>query len=417
MTNAAKLPYPLFDADNHLYETQDSLTQFLPKEYKNAIQYVQFNGRTKIAIRGQISDFIPNPTFEVVARPGAMEDYFKYGNPDGKSRREIFGEPMRAIPAFREPGPRLELMNELGVDRSLMFPTLASLIEERMRDDPALIHVVVHALNQWLHEAWGFNYQNRIFTVPVISLPIVEKAIDELDWVVKRGARVVLIRPAPVPGYGGPRSFALPEFDPFWQRCVEHDVLVAMHTSDSGYARYNGEWNGDGKEMLPMKTDAFGMYAQWRPGSGRGRLLGYPRRPVPLSHPESFGDRKRCTLAVPVAGQPRRRLQEGAGGLRRQPDRGDQEPHPPQPVLRGGRQRADRSGRRRAECCSVRTSPTPRASRSQRISPTRSATFRSASRPRSWAAIFLAWSRCDRLLDPRRRTHAARSGPPRRRTA
>ena len=121
MYKRQKLPYPLFDADNHLYETQDSLTQFLPKQYKGAIQYVQVNGRTKIAIRGQISDYIPNPTFDVVARPGAMEDYFKYGNPDGKSRREIFGEPMRALPAFREPAPRLELMNELGVDRSLML--------------------------------------------------------------------------------------------------------------------------------------------------------------------------------------------------------------------------------------------------------------------------------------------------------
>ena len=117
----AELTYPLFDADNHLYETEDSLTKYLPKQYKGAIQYVQVNGRTKIAIRGVISDYIPNPTFEVVARPGAMEEYFKNGNPEGKSRREIFGEPMRAIPAFREPGPRLELMNELGVERSLMF--------------------------------------------------------------------------------------------------------------------------------------------------------------------------------------------------------------------------------------------------------------------------------------------------------
>jgi predicted TIM-barrel fold metal-dependent hydrolase len=259
------LSYPLFDADNHLYETEESLTKYLPKQHKDAIQYVQVNGRTKIAIRGQISDYIPNPTFEVVARPGAMEDYFKHGNPDGKSRREIFGEPMRAIPAFREPGPRLELMNELGVDRSLMFPTLASLVEERMRDDPALIHIVVHALNEWLHDVWGFRYQDRIFTVPVVSLPIVEKAIEELDWVVERGARAILVRPAPVPGYRGPRSFALPEFDPFWQRCVEHDVLVAMHSSDSGYARYNAEWDGGDKEMLPFQTNAFAMVNEWRP--------------------------------------------------------------------------------------------------------------------------------------------------------
>ena len=103
-----ELPYPLFDADNHLYETQEAFTKFLPKRYASAIQYVQLGGRTKIAIRGQISDYIPNPTFEVVARPGAMEEYFKSGNPEGKTRREIFGEPMRSIPAFREPAPRLE---------------------------------------------------------------------------------------------------------------------------------------------------------------------------------------------------------------------------------------------------------------------------------------------------------------------
>jgi hypothetical protein len=108
-------PYPLFDADNHLYETQDAMTRYLPREYQGAIQYVQVNGRTKIAIRGQISEYIPNPTFEVVPRPGAMEEYFRVGNPEGKSRREIFGEPMRSIPAFREPGPRLELMEELGI--------------------------------------------------------------------------------------------------------------------------------------------------------------------------------------------------------------------------------------------------------------------------------------------------------------
>jgi predicted TIM-barrel fold metal-dependent hydrolase len=259
------LPYPLFDADNHLYETQDAFTRYLPKEYASAIQYVQINGRTKIAIRGQISEYIPNPTFEVVARPGAMEEYFATGNPEGKSRREIFGEPMRSIPAFREPAPRLELMDELLIQRTLMFPTLASLLEERMRDDPELIHVVVHALNQWLDEVWSFNYKDRIFTTPVISLPIVDKAIEELDWCVERGARAVLVRPAPVPGFRGSRSFAIPEFDPFWKRVVEHGVLVAMHSSDSGYARYAQDWEGAKTEMLPFVPNAFRMVGEWRP--------------------------------------------------------------------------------------------------------------------------------------------------------
>src|SRR5215831_218762 len=260
-----ELPYPLFDADNHLYETQEAFTKYLPKQYASAIQYVQVNGRTKIAIRGQISEYIPNPTFEVVARPGAMEEYFAHGNPDGKSRREIFGEPMRSIPAFREPAPRLELMDELGIERTLMFPTLASVLEERMRDDPELIHAVVHSLNRWIDEVWSFNYSGRIFATPVISLPIVEKAIEELDWCVERGARVILVRPAPVPGFRGSRSFALPEFDPFWKRVVETGVLVTMHSSDSGYTRYAQDWEGANREFLPFQPDVFRMVADWRP--------------------------------------------------------------------------------------------------------------------------------------------------------
>jgi predicted TIM-barrel fold metal-dependent hydrolase len=250
--------FPVFDADNHLYETQEAFTRHLPDRYKGAIDYVDVRGRTKIVIRGQISDYIPNPTFEVVARPGAQEEYFRVGNPEGKSYREIIGEPMRAIPAFREPAPRLELMDELGVDRTLMFPTLASLLEERLRDDPKLTHAAIHSLNEWMYETWQFDYEGRIFATPVITLPIVEQAIEELEWVLERGARTILVRPAPVPGFGGSRSFAFEEFDPFWKKVDEAGIVVSMHASDSGYARYQGDWTGP-QEMLPFRPDPFRM--------------------------------------------------------------------------------------------------------------------------------------------------------------
>jgi len=264
MSNAT-LSISLFDADNHLYETRDAFTKYLPEQYKGAIDYVDVHGRTKIVVRGVISNYIPNPTFEVVARPGAQEEYFRVGNPDGKSRREIFGEPIKAIPAFRDPASRLALMDEQGIDRALMFPTLASLIEERMRDAPELTHEVIHSLNQWLYETWSFDYEGRIFTTPIITLPIVERAIEELEWVLERGARVVLIRPAPAYGFRGPRSFGKEEFDPFWQKVVENDVLVAMHSSDSGYERYANDWEGNDSEMLPFQPQAFRMLSAWRP--------------------------------------------------------------------------------------------------------------------------------------------------------
>jgi predicted TIM-barrel fold metal-dependent hydrolase len=255
-----ELSFPVFDADNHFYESREALTKFLPDKYKGIIDYVDVHGRTKIVVRGQISDYIPNPTFDVVARPGAQEDYYRNGNPDGKSYREIMGEPMKAIPAFREPGPRLAVMNDLGIDYTLMFPTLASLVEERLKDDPEAIHAIIHALNEWMYETWQFNYEGRIFSTPVITLPIVDEALKELEWCLERGARTVLVRPAPVPGFRGSRSFGLEEFDPFWKACADAKIPVSMHASDSGYNDFLNVWEPS-KEFTPFKPTAFRMVA------------------------------------------------------------------------------------------------------------------------------------------------------------
>ena len=58
--------------DLEKYETEMELSLY--KEYKDIVQYVEVNGRTKIALKGQISNYIPNPTFSVVAKPGAWKE-------------------------------------------------------------------------------------------------------------------------------------------------------------------------------------------------------------------------------------------------------------------------------------------------------------------------------------------------------
>jgi predicted TIM-barrel fold metal-dependent hydrolase len=263
------LDFPVFDVDNHMYETRDALTKHVASAFKGVIDYVDVAGRTKIAVKGQVSDYIPNPTFEKVAAPGAEEDFFRFGNPEGRSRRDIMGKAIVAPPAYREPGPRIELMDELGIDRTLMWPTLASLVEERLRDDPEAIHALITGLNRWMYETWTFNFEDRIFATPVITLPILDKAIAELEWVLERGAKVILIRPAPVPGPKGLRSFALPEFDPFWEIVEAADIIVGMHSSDSGYQRYMNDWEGQSDEFTPFKG-----------GSGFASVIGYFHRPI-----------------------------------------------------------------------------------------------------------------------------------------
>jgi hypothetical protein len=40
-----QLGFPVFDADNHLYETEDAFTRHLPAQHKNLFRLVELNGR------------------------------------------------------------------------------------------------------------------------------------------------------------------------------------------------------------------------------------------------------------------------------------------------------------------------------------------------------------------------------------
>ncbi len=256
-----ELPYATFDADNHLYENRDALTKFLPRAYEGAIKYVDVNGRTKLAIRDRISDYIPNPTFGKVAAPGeAGMDITKGGGGFGHRGGGLHQRKMMVMPgidAFFDPEPRLELMKEMGIDRTLLWPTLASAIEERVADDPDIAVTIIHALNEWMHEHWSYVYSDAIFATPIISLAAgADRAIEELEFVHERGAKIFLIRVAPVPTWKGRKSFALPEFDPFWTRVQELDLVVGMHSGDPGYHRYLNEWEGLGDQEMSIAKGA-----------------------------------------------------------------------------------------------------------------------------------------------------------------
>jgi len=256
------LGFAVFDADNHLYETEDAFTRHLPPAHRDLFRFVEIRGRKKLVVRDRITEFIPNPTFEVVARPGAHMAFYAGQNPEGRTLRELTGEPMASIPAFRDPRARLALLDEQGIAASLMFPTLASLIEQRLIDDPVLTQVAIHAFNEWLHEQWGYARDGRIFATPIVNPCLLDEGIAELELVVERGARAVLLRPAPVSGLRGTRSPFLPDFDPFWARVQETGVVVALHASDSGYQDYLNTWEGSGgAEYVAFRPRTFATVA------------------------------------------------------------------------------------------------------------------------------------------------------------
>ena len=102
-------------------------------------------------------------------------------------------------------------MDTQGIETVFMLPTFACGVEEALKHDVDATMASLHAFNLWLDEDWGFDRpDHRIIAAPIISLADPAKALEEVEFVLGRGAKLVLVRPAPVPGVVKPRSLGRP---------------------------------------------------------------------------------------------------------------------------------------------------------------------------------------------------------------
>lgn len=232
------MDYLLFDADNHYYEAEDAFTRYASERMK-AGRYVRWltegdGKRRRLFFGDREARTIGNPTFNPVARPGVYYETLKnlqFGKDleIGKERpRSVYGELVPLDPAYQDRTARLKTMDQQGVERAFLFPTLGVTLEGMIDGDADMMYDCFHAFNRWLDDDWGFSHQDRIYAAPYLSMLDLDRAIAELEWVLERGARIVTIRPGPA--YG--RSPADPYFDPFWARINEAHVVVAYHALD-----------------------------------------------------------------------------------------------------------------------------------------------------------------------------------------
>ncbi len=240
----AQLDFLAFDADHHYYEAEDAFVRHVdPGLRKRCMQWAEIDGRKRLLVGGRINRFIPNPTFDPVARPGVLDEYFRGKNPDDKGIAALFGQLDPIHPGYRDRDARLAQLDEQRLEGAFLFPTLGVGMEESLCHDPEALLAAFRGFNRWLEEDWGFAYRDRLYAAPYITLVDPQGAADELDWALERGARLVL-RPGPVTAPGVSRSLGDPAHDPFWARVNEAGITVAFHSGDAGYRRFNEAWGG-----------------------------------------------------------------------------------------------------------------------------------------------------------------------------
>jgi len=241
------------DGDNHYYEALDAFTRHLDPAFKlRGVRVLRDGKRVEILIGGKSNRFIPNPTFDPVIVPGCTDMQFRGQIPEGVDPRSLQKvEPLS--PAYQDRDARLAKMDEQGLDAVVLFPTLGCGVEQALRFDVPATMASLTAFNRWLEDDWGYSYQDRILAAPMISLADPAAAVDEIDRVLGLGARIVHVRPAPVPTGGAKgRSLGDKVHDPVWAHIAAAGIPVAFHLGDSGYnASLVAQWGGP-EEFAPF---------------------------------------------------------------------------------------------------------------------------------------------------------------------
>ena len=244
-----------FDADNHYYEAIDAFTRHIEPEFaKRAMQWAEVNGRQLLLVGGKINRFIPNPTFDPCRRRARSRTTSGATTRRARASRTSSASSSRATRPYRDRDVRLGVMDEQRIEGALFFPTLGVGMEQALINDLPAARAAFRAFNRWLDDDWGFAYQDRIYGVPYLTLSDLDNAVAELEWVLDRDARVVLIGTGPVMTAEGLKSPADPRFDPFWARIQEAGVAVVFHGGDSAYRNIITMW-GEPAEMEAFRFD------------------------------------------------------------------------------------------------------------------------------------------------------------------
>ena len=231
-----ELTFEPFDCDNHYYESEDAFTRHVPEEMKaRVVQWAEVDGRKYHVVGGKLSKAVTNPTWDPIAKPGALHKYFR-GNPEGKNPMEYLKDREPLPAAYIDRDARLEIMESQNLESIWLFPTLGVLYEELLKDDLQAVVALMRGFNRWIEEDWGFDYNEKIFASPYISLMDIDQAVSELEWCLEKGARTIVMRPAPVWTQEGQLSPGDPVFDPFWSRVNEAGITTVIHAGDSGYS-------------------------------------------------------------------------------------------------------------------------------------------------------------------------------------
>ena len=228
----------IIDADSHIVEPSNLWETYLEPEYRDramrikldekGLEYLEINGKPSNVIKGGVLCNLMGAgrtDLERFLTPGAFP----------------FDEARKSIPAAGEPQPRVQWLDDEGVDATILYPSVG-LDWPQDCADAEVAAAYCRAYNNWLAE-FCQESPHRLLGIGHITLLDVAEGVSEMKRALKLGMKGIY--PPTVALNGIP--YGEPHYDAFWAEAQDQGMPVSLHVT--GYV------NGFGGHLYRKSYD------------------------------------------------------------------------------------------------------------------------------------------------------------------
>ncbi len=205
------------DADGHILEPPDLWENYLEEKYRSraihirrdqqGMEYLEYDGKPAQMMRhGILHTLGAMGRRAEELKPSAERTYVNsapFGSMDGRDR--------------------LTLLDQDGIDKALLYPTIGLLWEAEV-EEPELTNAYCRAYNRWIAD-FCRDSGGRLIPIAHLSLLDIPAAVGELERAVKDGCRGAFVAP-----FNHLRkAHGHPDHDPLFAKFQELDVPFGIH--------------------------------------------------------------------------------------------------------------------------------------------------------------------------------------------
>jgi predicted TIM-barrel fold metal-dependent hydrolase len=205
------MAHRVIDADGHICEPHDLWNEYIPRRHREqAIRVARdSDGQDWVWVNGRQRKNLP-PAAACV--PSGMDD------PDHVPTWDDI------LPGSCDGAARVKVLDEEGIERSLLFPSLYLLNGDI--EDPDVAAAACHGYNAWIADMCR-DGGGRLHAVGLVPLQSIDAAIQEVSRIAQLGLKGVCFRPERYKGL----ALYDDRLKPFWNEVAGHGLFAAVHGS------------------------------------------------------------------------------------------------------------------------------------------------------------------------------------------